>query len=116
MGGFLDGFANGDIEFFERHLSEDVLLFFPGSDKPWNKPSTVASVSGHPPYVQWDITTSRLQRIGTNHMLVAITVTVRNTGNAAPVKVLQTMVFQDSTAQTGDEDAWALQFLQQSPI
>jgi len=109
VGGFLDGFANADTSFFERHLAADVELVFPGSSTRWDKASTVASVAGHAPYVAWDISESSIRALGGGLTLVVITVAVQTTVNETAAPVVQSMVFDDTS------DPWTLRFLHQSP-
>ncbi len=109
VGGFLDGFAESDASFFERHLAADVELIFPGSPTRWNRESTIASVAGHAPYVAWDISDSSVRALGAGLTLVVITVAVRTTISDDAVSVIQSMVFDDN------HDPWTLRFLQQSP-
>ncbi len=109
VGGFLDGFAESDPSFFERHLAADVELIFPGSATCWNKESTIASVAGHAPYVAWDISDSTVRPLGAALTLVVITVAVRTAANDDATPVVQSMIFDDNS------DPWTLRFLQQSP-
>lgn len=109
VGGFLDGFADSDIGFFDRHLAADVELIFPGSLTRWDKESTIASVAGHAPYIAWDIADSSVRTLGAGLTLVIITVAVRTTTSDDATSVVQSMVFDDN------EDPWTLRFLQQSP-
>ncbi len=109
VGGFLDGFANADTSFFERHLAADVELVFPGSATRWDKAATVASVAGHAPYVAWEIAESSVRALGAGLTLVVITVAVQTTANDAASTVVQSMVFDDN------QDPWTLRFLHQSP-
>lgn len=108
-GGFLDGFAQSDPTFFERHLAEDVELIFPGSEQRWTKTATVASVVGHAPYAEWDISNASLRSLSPTLTLVTISVAVRTTAQANPASVVQSMLFDDGTRP------WTLRFLQQSP-
>ncbi len=109
VGGFLDGFAQSDAGFFERHLADDVQLCFPGSPTLWDKASTVASVSSHPPYVAWNILEHSFTVLGAGLTLAVITVEVQTAATDSAAPVVQSMVFDDST------DPWTLRFLQQSP-
>jgi len=109
VGGFLDGFAQSDASFFERHLSTDAELIFPGSSARWDKASTVASVVGHSPYVEWNISDTDVRPLGDGLTLVVATVVVRTAAAAAPASVVQSMIFDDS------HDPWTLRFLQQTP-
>lgn len=108
VGGFLDAFAESDTALFERHLATDVELVFPGSPQRWDKRSTVASVAGHAPYVEWRISDSSLRELAPGLTLVTTTVAVRTTEGANAVPVVQSMVFDD----TGNP--WTLRFVQQS--
>lgn len=109
VGGFLDGFAQSDVSFFERHLDADVELVFPGSSVRWDRASTIASVEGHAPYIAWDIVDSSVRSLGTGLTLVVITVSVQTTVSVDAATVVQSMVFDDN------RDPWTLRFLQQSP-
>lgn len=109
VGGFLDAFAQSDTGFFERHLSPDAELVFPGSPVRWDRASTVASVADHAPYVTWDIAESTVRQLGAGLTLVVITVAVRTTAGDAADTVIQSMVFDDT------QDPWTLRFLQQTP-
>lgn len=108
VGGFLDGFAQSDTDFFERHLHADVELIFPGSATRWGRDATIASVAGHAPYVTWDITESSVRALGAGLTLVVITAAVRTTAGAEAATVVQSMIFDDN------DDPWTLRFLQQS--
>lgn len=108
VGGFLDGFAASDTEFFERHLAADVELVFPGSARRWDKKSTLANVAEHPPYVAWDISESSVRALAPGLTLVTITVVVQTTEGAEASPVVQSMVFDDTSSP------WTLRFLHQS--
>ncbi len=110
VGGFLDAFAQSDTSFFERHLSPDAELLFPGSPTRWNKASTIDSVAGHAPYVTWDVTDFDVRLVGPGLSIVVAAVTVRTTAGNAAVSVTQSMIFDDT------QDPWTLRFLQQTPI
>lgn len=49
LGEFLDAIGVGDVGFFERNLTDDALLIFPGRD------NTDTKASDHPPYVKYDV-------------------------------------------------------------
>lgn len=109
VGGFLDGFAHSDVSFFERHLAADAELIFPGSSARWDKASTVASVPGHAPYVEWNISDTTVSALGAHLVLVVATVDVRTSAAAETASVVQSMIFDD------ERDPWTLRFLQQTP-
>lgn len=109
VGHFLDAFANSDVDFFKRHLSPDVELIFPGSSRRWDKTSTIASVAGHAPYVEWSISDSTIRPLSPNLTLVTICAAVRTAEAADPTLVVQSMVFDDSN------QPWSLRLLHQSP-
>lgn len=108
VGGFLDGFAQSDATFFERHLATDAELVFPGSSKRWDKAATIATVAGHAPYVEWDITDSSARALAPQLTLLTITVAVRTADGDEPLPVVQSMIFDDT------DDPWTLRFLHQS--
>lgn len=108
IAGFLDAFTRSDTAYFERHLGDDVELVFPGSDQRWDKPSTVASVSGHPPYVAWELADSSIRELGPALTLASVTVDVRRADAEQASRVVQSMIFDDR------DDPWKLRFLQQS--
>lgn len=108
VGGFLDGFATSDLDFFARHLAADVELIFPGHSRRWDRESTLETVAQHPPYVEWTISDSSVRTLSPGLALVTITVAVRTTEGSDAIPVVQSMVFDD----TGDP--WTLRFLQQS--
>ncbi len=109
VGGFLDAFAASDSGFFERHLADDVELYFPGASDPWDKASTVASVEGHAPYVEWAITRSSVRILAPGLTMVVVGTVVRTAAAAGGTPVVQSMIFDDRN------DPWLLRFLQQSP-
>lgn len=108
VGGFLDGFAQSDAGFFERHLHPDVELIFPGSSTRWGRDATIASVAGHAPYATWDIADSSVRSLGAGLTLVVVTAAVRTTDADDAAPVVQSMIFDDN------QDPWTLRFLQQS--
>jgi len=108
VGGFLDGFARSDTSFFERHLADDAELIFPGSAVRWDKPSTVASVAEHSPFVTWDIVDADVRPLGRDLTIVVVTVGVRTAAAAEATTVIQSMVFDDA------REPWTLRFLQQT--
>jgi ketosteroid isomerase-like protein len=108
VGQFLDGFASSDAKFFERHLADDVELIFPGSERRWDKASTIASVADHPPYIEWEIFDSNVRVLGPGLTMVTMLVAVRTTERDAARRVVQSMLFDDTA------DPWTLRFLHQS--
>jgi DNA-binding transcriptional ArsR family regulator len=108
VGAFLDGFAAGDAEFFERHIADDALFIFPGSVEPMTKTETVASVAGHAPFVRWEVQHSHLRALSPGLDLVTIAVLFQTTASAAPTPIVQTMIFDDRPP------VWQLRFLQQT--
>lgn len=109
VGGFLDGFAESNTAFFERHLAADVELVFPGTPQRWGRASTIASVAEHAPYADWDISEYSVRALSPDLTFVTITVDVRTIEGAEALPVVQSMLFDDSS------DPWTLRFLQQSP-
>ncbi|HEV2778728.1 MAG TPA: DUF4440 domain-containing protein [Actinophytocola sp.] len=64
LGEFLDAIGAGDVEFFERNLTEDALMIFPGRDNTYTKAEGIAAMSDHPPYVKYDIAEPRVVHLG----------------------------------------------------
>lgn len=48
LGDFLDAIANGDVEFFERNLTDEAMLIFPGERNTYTKAECVAAMADHP--------------------------------------------------------------------
>lgn len=108
VGGFLDGFAQSNTDFFRRHLAEDVALVFPGSSRVWDRASVIESVADHAPYIEWRISDSSVRPLGPGLTLVVITTVVRTSSANESTPVVQSMLFDDTS------DPWTLRFLQQT--
>lgn len=108
VGAFLDAFAASDADYFERHLSPDAELVFPGAATRWDRDSTVASVADHAPYTEWKVSDSTVRSLGGDITLVVVKVAVRTATSHATESVVQSMIFDDSG------DPWQLRFLQQT--
>ena len=63
LGQFLDAIAEGDTEFFERYLTDDALLIFPGPKGIWTKRECVAEMGDHPNYLKYDIADQRVVQV-----------------------------------------------------
>jgi hypothetical protein len=80
LGEFLDAIGAGDVAFFERNLTEDALLIFPGAGNVYTKAQCVATMGDHPPYTKYDIADPHIVHIGGNTAVLTHRATVLNTG------------------------------------
>lgn len=84
LGEFLDAIADADIGFFERNLTDDALLIFPGPNNTYTKAQCVATMGDHPPYVKYDIADQRVVHAGGNTAVLTHRATVLGAEWAAP--------------------------------
>jgi DNA-binding HxlR family transcriptional regulator len=105
LGGFLDGFANGDHHFFELHLADDVQLIFPDSVAAYDKQGCLDSVGEHPAWVRYDIEPGARTRAMGKHSLLSATAVVEHTDDPDPRRVFITACFHET-------DPWQLIHLQ----
>lgn len=80
LGEFLDAIGEGDIAFFERHITEDALLIFPGPGNVYTKAQCVAVIGEHPPYTKYDISDQRVVRVTGNTAVLTHQATVLQPG------------------------------------
>lgn len=109
MGGFLDAFAVSDAGFFERHLSPDAVLVFPGMSHLVDKQGCIDSVASHPPYRRHQILTEPVVRLlGAATTVITVTAEVASTADntARPTFI---------TAVITEGDPWQLAHLQWTP-
>jgi ketosteroid isomerase-like protein len=90
LGEFLDALGSGDVEFFERNLTDDAVLVFPGHS--YSKAECVAEMADHPPYVKYDIHDSRIVHSGESVAVLNYRAEVMHTGNVAARGVVVTSV------------------------
>lgn len=88
LGEFLDALGAGDVAFFERNLTEDALMIFPGVGNTYTKAECVAAMSDHPPYVKYDIEEPRIVHIGDRTAVLSHRATVRHAEQATPRTVM----------------------------
>jgi activator of Hsp90 ATPase-like protein len=64
LGDFLDAIGRGDLDFFQRNLTDEAMLIFPGERNTYTKAQCVAAMAGHPVYhkVRPDRSTHRPHR------------------------------------------------------
>lgn len=92
LGEFLDAIGAGDVDFFERNLTEDALLIFPGPANTYTKAQCVAVMGDHAPYVKYDVADPRIVHIGGNTAVLAHRATVLHTALTAPRTVMVSSV------------------------
>lgn len=90
LGEFLDALGAGDVEFFERNLTDDAILVFPGHI--YTKAQCVAEMADHPPYVKYDIDRPRVVHSGESVAVVNYRADVMHAGNVAARSVVVTSV------------------------
>jgi ketosteroid isomerase-like protein len=109
LGEFLDAIGAGDAEFFERNLTEDALMIFPGPGNVYTKANCIASMREHPPYVKYDIADPKIVHIGGNTAVLTHRATVLNTGWTAPRALVVSSVL------TKVDGVWRLALHQWTP-
>lgn len=109
MGGFLDAFATGDVAFFDRHLRSDVVLVFPGLERPMGKQACLDSVASHPPYRRHQIIAEpAVRQLGAATTVITVMAEVATaTDDTARPTVI--------TAVIDERDPWQLVHLQWTP-
>jgi hypothetical protein len=80
LGEFLDAIGEGDLEFFERNLTEDALLIFPGPGNVYTKAECIAVMGEHPPYTKYDIADQRVVQVAGNTAVLTHQATVLQPG------------------------------------
>ncbi len=97
VGDFLDAIGSNDLEFFERNLTEDAMLIFPGPNNTYTKAECVAAMDGHPPYLKYDLADPRIVHIGESTAVLTYHATVMHEQNEKPrsVTVTTVLVHQD---------------------
>ncbi|OLF15186.1 DUF4440 domain-containing protein [Actinophytocola xanthii] len=100
IGDFLDAIGNGDAAFFERNLTDDALLIFPGGT--YTKQQCVAEMSDHPPYVKYDIEESWIVHLGESTAVISHRARIMHAGNAAERSIVVTSVL------VREDDGWLM--------
>jgi DNA-binding transcriptional ArsR family regulator len=109
MGGFLDGFAAGDVAFFQRHLHRDAVLVFPGTANPIDKQGCIDTVGIHPAYRRHQILTEPIVRmLGAATTIITVTAEVSTVADEAARPTFITAVIDEG-------DPWQLMHLQWTP-
>jgi DNA-binding transcriptional ArsR family regulator len=105
LGAFLDAFSARDVDFFRRHLDEQVLLVFPDMPEPVDKQGCLDSVADHPTWQRYDIDPEPTVHTLGAHSLICTMATVRHDADRAARRVAITAVFAEN-------DPWTLLHLQ----
>ncbi len=92
LGDFLDAIAASDIEFFERNLTDDAMMIFPGGNT-YTKAQCVAAMVGHPVYTKYDMTDPRIVHLGEETAVLTHRATVMHEENEHPRSVAVSSVF-----------------------
>jgi hypothetical protein len=92
LGEFLDAIGAGDLDFFERNITDDALLIFPGAGRTYTKARAIDAMRGHPRYVKYELADPRIVHIGESTAVLTHHATVMHTADAAPKNVVVTDV------------------------
>jgi uncharacterized protein DUF4440 len=109
LGEFLDAIGAGDVDFFERNLTEDALLIFPGPGQTYTKRECVESMRDHPPYLKYDLSDPKIVHIGESAAVLSYHATVMNTADPRPKSVVVTAVL------VRESGAWRMALNQWTP-
>jgi uncharacterized protein (TIGR02246 family) len=109
LGEFLDAIAAGDTELFERNLTDDAMLIFPGAGNTYTKQQCVAAMGGHAPYLKYDVADPRIVHMGESTAVLTHHATIMNAADEKPKSIVVTtvLVLQDG--------AWRLALHQWTP-
>jgi ketosteroid isomerase-like protein len=99
LGQFLDAIGMGDIPFFERNITDDALLIFPGPNNTYTKAQCVATMGDHPPYIKYDVADQRVVHVSGDTAVLTHQATVLQPGwaEARTVVVSTVMVKVDGS-------------------
>jgi hypothetical protein len=99
LGEFLDAIGAGDTAFFERNLTDDALLIFPGPGRTYTKAQCVASMRDHPPYLKYDLSDPTIVHVADSTAVLTHRATVLNAADERPRSLVVTSVLvqQDGT-------------------
>jgi hypothetical protein len=93
IGEYLDAIAERDVEFFERNLTDDARLIFPGEHNTYTKAECVASMVGHAIYHQYDLSDPHVVHIGESTAVFTHHATVMHERQERPRSVTVSTVF-----------------------
>lgn len=88
LGEFLDAINAGDAAFFERNLTGDAMLIYPGAGNTYTKAQCVATMGEHPPYVKYDLADPRIVHIGESTAVLTHHATVMHTADEKPKSIV----------------------------
>lgn len=106
LGQFLDAIGNADLPFFERNLTDDCLMIFPGPDHTYTKAQCIADMSDHPPYVKYDVVNPRVVHSTDTTTVLTHDASIVHTANTEPMNVVVSTVF------VKQDGSWRLALLQ----
>lgn len=92
LGDFLDAIAEGDVEFFERNLTDEAMLIFPGEGSTYTKAQCVAAMVGHPVYQKYELTDPHIVHIGESTAVLTHRATVMHERHERPMSVVVSTV------------------------
>ncbi len=87
LGDFLDAIAEGNVEFFERNLTDEAMLIFPGDGNTYTKAQCVAAMVDHPVYHKYELTDPHIVHIGDSTAVLTHRATVMHEQHERPMTV-----------------------------
>jgi hypothetical protein len=109
LGEFLDAIAEGDIDFFERNITDDAMLIYPGAGNTYTKRECIAAMRGHPPYLKYDLEDQRVVHVGGSTAVLTHRATVLTAHDDTPRTVMVGSVLVNI------DGAWRLALHQWTP-
>ncbi|HEY0447575.1 DUF4440 domain-containing protein [Actinophytocola sp.] len=92
LGEFLDAIGAGDVAFFERNLTDDAMLIFPGAGNTYTKEQCVAAMGDHPSYIKYDLSDPKIVHIGESTAVLTHHATVMHTADERPRSIVVSTV------------------------
>jgi hypothetical protein len=109
LGEFIDAIGAGYAAFFERNLTDDARLIFPGAGNTYTKAQCVASMADHAPYVKYDLSDPTIVHIGDSTAVLTHHATVMNTADEKPKSIVV------ATVLVQENSTWRLALHQWTP-
>ncbi len=88
LGEFLDAIGAGDVAFFERNVTDDAMMIFPGAGNTYTKAQCVESMRDHPPYVKYDLSDPKIVHIAESTAVLTHRATVMNAADEKPRSIV----------------------------
>lgn len=109
LGEFLDAIGAGDVDFFERAVTDDAMMIFPGAGNTYTKQQCIATMGDHPPYLKYDLSDPRVVHIGDSTAVLTHHAVVMNAADERPKSIVATTVLVQQ------DGAWRMALHQWTP-